>query len=211
MSCLYNCNKSKFGAILFSEKYRTQSECNLKRTEKLQCYMFHDVLCNLLYDIRTLFNNEIFFCYINSASSFLSPFRNIDEWDRVFWLICLDAPIRKIIFEIHIKMLNNSDKKSRVYIRTFYVRSQNMAVKRHFVCSMKRRQKNAKWKPILKHKKLSFLHRPKKLSFLREILCANIECPDVPEDILKKLNILKYDFYATGVSTPMTQSEYLKW
>jgi hypothetical protein len=32
---------------------------------------------------------------------------------------------------------------------------------------------------ILKHRKLPFLHKSHRILFFREILCADIECPDV--------------------------------
>jgi hypothetical protein len=35
--------------------------------------------------------------------------------------------------------------------------------------------------------KMSFLHRLQKMSFLREILCANIECLDIHTDNLVRI------------------------
>jgi hypothetical protein len=71
-----------------------------------------------------------------------------------------------------------------------------------------KRQKNVSWKPILKHKNCRFYPCHKNVVSTR-FLCADIECVDVPLDIfLEFLNIFKYNFYAMGASTPMSQSEY---
>jgi hypothetical protein len=39
----------------------------------------------------------------------------------VFWLIGLDAPIKKVVIYIFFKMSKKLGKKSRMYIRIFYV------------------------------------------------------------------------------------------
>jgi hypothetical protein len=54
-----------------------------------------------------------------------------------------------------------------------------------------------------------FLHKSHRILFFREILCADIECPDVhPEFFFIFFGVFKYVFWAMGASTPMSQNRY---
>jgi hypothetical protein len=58
-------------------------------------------------------------------------------------------------------MLKEFKEKTRVYIRTFYVRTRNLAMKRHFMCSIYvKKTKKMFHENLFSSTKLSFLHKP---------------------------------------------------
>jgi hypothetical protein len=90
-------------------------------------------------------------------------------------------------------MSKKIEQKFRLYLRTFYVRTQSFTEEHIFVACVKKR-KNFLLIVILEHRILSFLQKPHKM-FFAETLYANIECPNVHSTFFQDFfNIYKYVF-----------------